>query len=94
MTCSDVDECSQSNHSCQHHCVNTYGSYVCSCDAGHTLSDDGRTCDTLDCGKPDGMAGIVVKCDGTPDQYRLDKEKIKLFSVLHFTFESYDNDDK
>lgn len=72
LTCADVDECSQSSHSCQHRCVNTIGSYVCSCDSGHTLSDDGRTCDLMECGKPDGMTGIVVKCDGTANQYRLD----------------------
>ena len=72
MTCLDVDECSQSNHSCQHRCVNTIGSYVCSCDAGHSLTDDGRTCDLVDCGIPEGIEGIVVKCDG---QYRLDLQK-------------------
>ena len=52
--------------------MNTIGSYVCSCDAGHILSNDGHTCDVMDCGKPDGMPGIVVKCDGTVDQHRLD----------------------
>jgi len=26
----------------------------------------------MDCGKPDGIPGIVVKCDGTAVQYRLD----------------------
>ena len=72
LTCADLNECNQSNHSCLHRCVNTIGSYVCSCDAGHTLSDDGRTCDMIDCGRPDGIAGIVVMCDGTADQYRLD----------------------
>ena len=70
LTCGDIDECSHSNHSCQHRCVNTFGSYVCSCDAGYSLADDGHTCDLLDCGIPKGIEGIVVKCDGTVDQYR------------------------
>ena len=50
--------------------MNTFGSYVCSCDAGYSLADDGHTCDLLDCGIPKGIEGIVVKCDGTVDQYR------------------------
>ena len=37
-----------------------------------TLSDDGRTCYVMECGKPDGIPGIVVKCDGSAEQYRLD----------------------
>ena len=72
LTCSDFDECSHSNHSCQHHCVNTHGSYVCSCDAGYSLTNDGRTCELVDCGEPEGIEGILVKCDGTPNQYRYD----------------------
>ena len=68
----DVDECSQSNHSCQHRCVNAIGSYVCSCDAGYSLTGDGRTCDLVDCGIPGGIEGIMVKCDETPQQHRLD----------------------
>ena len=70
QTCSDVDECSLSNHSCQHQCVNTFGSYVCSCNAGFSLKHDGHTCELVDCGEPDGIEGILVTCDGSPDQYR------------------------
>lgn len=73
LTCGDINECSQSNHSCQHQCVNTVGSYVCSCDAGYSLAGDGRTCNMVDCERPEGIAGIMVKCDGTPDQYRFGK---------------------
>ncbi|CAN8006554.1 unnamed protein product [Ixodes hexagonus] len=40
----DVDECLEGNHNCSHKCVNTHGSYACSCPPGLQLSDDGKTC--------------------------------------------------
>ena len=41
---SDVDECSNNDHSCDVNavCTNTVGSYACACKAGY--SGDGRTC--------------------------------------------------
>lgn len=38
----DVDECMSSN--CAHSCQNTEGSYRCTCLPGHSLADDGRSC--------------------------------------------------
>ena len=43
----DVNECN-GDHECDHNCINTVGSFVCSCDDGYLLQDDGRTCE----GKP------------------------------------------
>uniref|UniRef100_A0A147BER9 Fibrillin n=2 Tax=Ixodes ricinus TaxID=34613 RepID=A0A147BER9_IXORI len=40
----DVDECLEGKHNCSHKCVNSLGSYACSCPAGLHLSDDGVTC--------------------------------------------------
>ena len=40
----DIDECLEENHSCQHICINTNGSYVCDCNEGYALTSDGRTC--------------------------------------------------
>ena len=31
-------------HDCQQHCLNTAGSYMCSCSNDYSLSSDGRTC--------------------------------------------------
>ena len=42
---SDVNECLISNGGCQHICNNVLGSYVCSCQSGHSLNVDGHTCD-------------------------------------------------
>ena len=39
----DVDECAAGH--CSQQCVNTVGSFVCSCNPGYTLNNDGTTCD-------------------------------------------------
>lgn len=40
----DVDECSSEIHACGHQCVNTAGSYRCTCLEGYRLSVDGKSC--------------------------------------------------
>ena len=43
--CSDFDECANSTtHNCQQVCVNTVGSYSCSCHSGYEFNSDGKTC--------------------------------------------------
>lgn len=39
----DIDECAIES-SCSHLCVNSNGSYTCSCLYGYALRRDGRTC--------------------------------------------------
>ncbi|XP_054619915.1 fibulin-7-like [Dunckerocampus dactyliophorus] len=51
--CSDIDEChlfplSQPGRLCVHECVNTPGSFRCSCPAGYELAADGRSCTDVD----------------------------------------------
>ena len=46
---SDVNECLDSNGGCEHVCNNTKGSYLCSCEEGYALNEDGRTC-SITCG--------------------------------------------
>lgn len=41
---SDVNECAQNPLLCAFRCINTFGSYECSCPAGYTLRQDGRMC--------------------------------------------------
>jgi len=40
----DVNECN-GDHECDHDCMNTVGSFLCSCDNGYLLQPDGRTCE-------------------------------------------------
>ncbi|XP_066270856.1 von Willebrand factor D and EGF domain-containing protein-like [Branchiostoma lanceolatum] len=49
----DIDECILTNHGCEHQCLNTPGSYGCSCPAGHVLSADGKSCE-VQTGEPSG----------------------------------------
>ena len=39
----DIDEC-QSPGVCEHHCINTASSYLCSCPGGSVLADDQSSC--------------------------------------------------
>ena len=46
VLCEDINECSGPND-CQQQCVNTEGSYNCSCVLGFTLNTDGRSCNGM-----------------------------------------------
>lgn len=41
--CTDVNECETENP-CVQTCVNTYGSFICRCDPGYELEEDGIHC--------------------------------------------------
>ena len=45
MSYSDELECGTDNGGCEQNCVNTIGSYTCSCNTGYTLDSDGHNCD-------------------------------------------------
>ena len=46
----DVDECSDPElNECDHTCINTNGSYICSCPPGHYVDLDGHTCVGMCC---------------------------------------------
>ena len=41
---SDIDECSEGTDVCTQTCTNTIGSFICGCNNGYLLDDDGFTC--------------------------------------------------
>ncbi|XP_035668270.1 kielin/chordin-like protein isoform X5 [Branchiostoma floridae] len=48
----DIDECGleiESYRTCDHDCVNTVGSYYCTCVFGYQLQEDGRSCKERGC---------------------------------------------
>ena len=40
----DINECSIDNGYCSSLCTNTVGSYICSCESGYILEEDGHNC--------------------------------------------------
>ncbi|XP_078665118.1 uncharacterized protein LOC144907678 [Branchiostoma floridae x Branchiostoma belcheri] len=48
LVCEDVDECATYNGGCDQICINTEGSYSCSCREGFTLKADNRGCEDVD----------------------------------------------
>ena len=43
----DVDECTDGISGCSQICINTNGSYTCTCDNGYQLSNDNHTCNDI-----------------------------------------------
>lgn len=44
----DINECGQLPQPCAHHCLNTAGSFKCTCPPGRHLLGDGRSCAGLE----------------------------------------------
>ena len=40
----DINECLSSNGGCSQICINSIGSYNCSCQSGYVLLSDNKTC--------------------------------------------------
>ncbi|XP_070175147.1 uncharacterized protein [Littorina saxatilis] len=60
--CLDINECANASKCTNGACVNTAGSYVCSCDAGYRLGSDGITCrDVNECAEK--SSGCEQKCE-------------------------------
>lgn len=43
--CLDIDECRDNTDGCAQNCINTVGSYSCTCNTGYSLASDRRTCE-------------------------------------------------
>ena len=44
LFCADIDECKLDSDQCAQTCINTIGSYTCSCSEGYLLNGDRRGC--------------------------------------------------
>ncbi|XP_005106845.3 uncharacterized protein LOC101847898 [Aplysia californica] len=57
----DINECQElPENFCENDCVNTFGSFECTCPFGSTLNNDRRTCKVIDC-VPDCLNGGVCE---------------------------------
>ena len=49
FTLIDVDECLDANGGCEYTCINTNGSYTCTCSDGFHLTPNGFNCTGMSC---------------------------------------------
>ncbi|XP_043211377.1 tolloid-like protein 2 [Amphibalanus amphitrite] len=68
----ELDECSGPNHGCEHNCVNTRGSFRCSCRIGYELHSDGKRCEEA-CGGTIEADNGTVTSPSFPDLYPRNK---------------------
>ena len=47
MVISDINECAEDIDNCSQLCIDTDGSYTCSCSFGYYLTDNGRGCNGI-----------------------------------------------
>lgn len=61
-----VDECTTGTHGCEQVCINTAGSYTCSCNSGYTLDANRRTCSPIPAPLPlSGCGGRLTGWSGS-----------------------------
>ncbi|KAK3588474.1 hypothetical protein CHS0354_035649 [Potamilus streckersoni] len=68
--CIDINECNATNatHGCNQTCVNTEGSYYCTCNSAFRLHSNGKDCQDIDeC--LEGMSGCDQECNNTYGGY-------------------------
>ncbi|KAL7406572.1 hypothetical protein ABVT39_022441 [Epinephelus coioides] len=69
-TCRDLDECVERQHQCQQTCINTFGSFTCSCDDGYKPAPGQTSCTDVDeCLLPAAVTGCVFGCVNTPGSF-------------------------
>ena len=56
----DINECTSRPHNCAQVCINTAGSFTCSCNSGYTLAADGRSCS-----REESCGGTLIKANGS-----------------------------
>ncbi|XP_072401831.1 protein tolkin-like [Diabrotica undecimpunctata] len=68
----EYDECSRIDHGCAQQCVNTLGSYICTCKIGYELHSDGKNCEDA-CGGIFDVPNGTITSPSFPDLYPLNK---------------------
>ncbi|KAJ8980749.1 hypothetical protein NQ317_013754 [Molorchus minor] len=76
----DMDECAINHGGCQHDCMNTVGSYICTCHNGYTLHENGRDCKEGGCKYEISVPYGKFGSPNYPDYYPQKKD-----CVWHFT---------
>ncbi|XP_077973794.1 bone morphogenetic protein 1-like [Styela clava] len=71
---SDKDECAISNGGCEHECVNTIGSYSCTCRNGYVLHTNKRGCKEAGCKHDIKTAVGEITSPNWPNKYPSRKE--------------------
>jgi len=67
IQCLDDDECALNTDGCDHNCINTPGSFVCTCNSGFFLDLDQKTCQDVDECSPVGDCMHI--CENTVGSY-------------------------
>ncbi|KAK4311029.1 hypothetical protein Pmani_017444 [Petrolisthes manimaculis] len=68
--CQDLNECRLPDR-CQHHCHNTYGSYMCLCPPGYRVNPNLRTCDDVnECSEQHVECGVDELCFNLRGSYK------------------------
>jgi len=80
-SCLDIDECSNNNGGCSHHCYNIPGSFYCGCPEGTTMAANNMTC---------VEPGITVTCGKNNMTMSLEKQTFPFLeaSNLHLRYSS------
>ncbi|XP_066256660.1 protein tolkin [Euwallacea similis] len=78
---SDMDECAKDHGNCQHECLNTLGSYVCTCHNGYTLHENGRDCKEGGCKYEITSPVGKLESPNYPDYYPARKDCVWHFST-------------
>ena len=47
LNTTDIDECAEVTHRCEHNCSNTDGSYACRCAFGYRIDSNGYSCNGI-----------------------------------------------
>jgi tolkin protein len=71
----EFDECADSDHGCEHECVNTLGGYRCECRIGYELHSDGKKCEVA-CGGVIELTNGTIVSPSFPDLYPPNKNCI------------------